>query len=214
MENIGKDGYAPLKSTLPQAIGIQNFFLRGVRKSVVDMLQRFGARNVLDVCSGGGTLAHMLRQQGMTVQAVDASPTMADYSRTRYGIITKVMEAEKLNYHEQFDAAIIGMSLHELGEQQREEVWNHIEEAVKTTGIVIAVDYTAPPAGFLNRLVQNMVTLDESTFDAVSPGHYPDYTKFMAEGGLLSWLQKHKGYLHEQRTHMFGNIAVVAVMKQ
>lgn len=213
MENIGKDGYAPLKSTLPQAIGIQNFFLRGVRKSVVDMLQRFGARNVLDVCSGGGTLAHMLRQQGMTVQAVDASPTMADYSRTRYGIITKVMEAEKLNYHEQFDAAIIGMSLHEMGEQQREEVWNHIEEAVKTTGIVIAVDYTAPPAGFLNRLVQNMVTLDESTFDAVSPGHYQDYTKFMAEGGLLSWLQKHKGYLHEQRTHMFGNIAVVAVMK-
>ena len=213
MESLNKDNYAPLKAELPKAIGIQNFFLKGVRNSVVEMLQKFGAHNVLDVCSGGGALAHMLRERGMTVQAVDASPTMADYSRSRYGIITKVMEAEKLPFHEQFDAAIIGMTLHEMGDQQREEVWSHIEDAVKNTGIIIAVDYTAPPAGFMNRLVQNMVTLDEATFDAVSPGHYPDYKKFMAEGGLVSWLQKHKGYFHEERTHMFGNVAVVAVMK-
>ncbi|MDH5182397.1 MAG: class I SAM-dependent methyltransferase [Gammaproteobacteria bacterium] len=213
MEGTSTDNYAPVKSALPWAIGIQNFFLRRVRHSVLDMLQRIGARTVLDVCSGGGALAYMIQQRGMSVQAVDGSPTMAEYSRSQYGIIPKVARAEALPYHQQFDAAVIGMTLHELGEEQREQVWQRVEDAVKNTGIIIAVDYTVPPPSVINNMLSKLTTLDESNFDTVNPGHYQDYQRFMAAGGLVPWLQKRKGYFYDERTHLFGNIAVVAVMK-
>ncbi|MBD3671869.1 MAG: class I SAM-dependent methyltransferase [Gammaproteobacteria bacterium] len=213
MESVQMDPYAEQKSLLPKAIRIQNLFLRNVRRSVVDMLQRYGATDVLDACSGGGALAHMIGTRGMKVQAVDRSPTMADYSRSHYGILTKVALIESLKFRERFDAAVIGMTLHELSEGQREEVWQGLEQAVKNTGVIIAVDYTTPPAGLLNEMFGKLLRLDEATFETVNPGHYEDYVRFMQQGGLLGWLEQRGEYIHSLSTHLMGNIAVAVVMK-
>lgn len=213
MEAIQQDNYSSLEATLPKSMWLQNLMLRGARNSVLDMLQKCGAHTVLDVCSGAGVLAHMIQQRGMRVQAVDGSPAMAGLAKSRYGILSRVIEAQKMNYHRQFDAAVIGLALHEMDEESRQLVWQRMAEAVKNTGIIIVIDYAVPEqATLLSSLAARAISADERSFEAHQPGHHHNYQAFMQDGGLLAWLKRRNSHFYQVRHHLFDNLVVAAVV--
>jgi len=213
METIHTDNYASLETALPRTQWLQNLMLRGARNSVLEMLQKCGAHSVLDVCSGAGVLAHMIQQRGMKVQAVDGSPTMAGLARSRYGILSRVIEAQKMNYQRQFDAAVIGLALHEMDEESRQLVWQRMAEAVKNTGIIIAIDYALPEQPtLLSNLTGRVIAADERSFEGRHPQHHQNYQAFMQDGGLLAWLKRRNSHFYQVRHHLFNNLVVAAVV--
>ena len=213
MEALHKDNYQALGEVLPRTLWLQNLMLRGARHSVLDMLQKSGAHTVLDVCSGAGVLAHMIQQRGIQVQAVDGSATMASLAKSRYGIISRVIEAQSMNYHRQFDAAVIGLALHEMDEASRNAVWRRMSEAVKNTGLIIAVDYSVPEHSTLfSSLAGKLIEADERSFNGHHPEHYRNYQQFILGGGLVGWLKQRNSHFYQVRNHLFGKLAVAAVV--
>ena len=151
---------------------------------VVDLLKPRAAEKILDLGCGDGALTLKLKELGVEVHGVDASPGMVAAAIAR-GISAEVMAGEQLKFNSQFDAVFSNAALH----------WMKNPEAV-----IAGVNKALVPGGrFVGELggqgnIQALVSAMEAVFrnhpefgSFVNPWYFPspsEYTSVLESGGF------------------------------
>lgn len=202
------DPYRPLAQSLKSGDVINRWILLRPRRRIVRLLK---GQRVLDVCCGTGNLTAMLVAAGCRVVGVDSSPTMLSNARQkRMAAEFKQTDAAQLPFHQEFDAAVISLALHEMQPQVREKVWESMRRAVRPGGRLIALDFAVPRRNSLSaRLAGRLVDQDERGMLDIHPEHYANFQEFMRSGGLLSWIQKQGQPVSAEYRYWGGTLAVV-----
>ena len=202
------DPYRSIEQSLKFGDVVNRWILSRPHRRIVQLLK---SQRVLDVCCGTGNLTAMLAAAGSQVVGVDSSPTMLSHARQKHiAADFKQMDAAQLPFNNEFDAAVIGIALHEMPPQVREKVWESMRRAVHPTGRLIALDFAVPVRNsLLSVIASSLIERDERGFIGVHPEHYTNFKQFMRNGGLLSWIQERSQPLEAEYRYLGGTIAVV-----
>ncbi|HEY3312881.1 MAG TPA: class I SAM-dependent methyltransferase [Anaerolineales bacterium] len=204
----GFDPYQPLEQSLKFGDTLNRWILWQPRQKIARLL---AGQRVLDVCCGTGNLSAMLVAAGCQVTGVDSSPTMLSHARGK-GLQAEFqqMDATGLPFRQEFDAAVIGLALHEMPAPVREKVWEMMRLAVRPNGRLLALDYAAAlKDSFAARLAARLIDQDEREFLKIYAEHYYNFQKFMQDGGLPGWVRKQGQTLQADYRFLGGTVAVV-----
>ncbi len=86
-------------------------FVPALGQPVLDLLQPRPGERILDLGCGDGVLTQRLAETGAEVVGVDSSENMVAAARQR-GLDTRVMDATKLTFDQEFDAVFSNAALH------------------------------------------------------------------------------------------------------
>jgi ubiquinone/menaquinone biosynthesis C-methylase UbiE len=125
------------------------------------------------------------------------------------------MDAADLPYRDEFDAAVIGIALHEMPPQVREKVWESMRRTVHPAGRLVALDFAVPQQNNLfARIAGGLIERDERSFLNIFPEHYANFQEFMRSGGLLAWVKEQGLPVEAEYRFWGGTIAVVILDNQ
>ncbi|WP_330926100.1 class I SAM-dependent methyltransferase [Candidatus Sororendozoicomonas aggregata] len=86
-------------------------FVAGYGSPVVKLLNPQHNERILDLGCGDGALTKEIKKAGAVVHGVDSSPDMIEAAKTR-GLSASVVNGEKLNFSNEFDAVFSNAALH------------------------------------------------------------------------------------------------------
>ena len=169
-------------------------WLRSAKKKIVQDCLRLNLSRVLDVGCGTGTLAGMLREEGIQAVGLDPSPGMIRVSRgiSRGSFALVRGRGEGLPFSSgSFHGVIFSMVIHESPPSQRKEMLGEALRVLDPRGTLFILDYHCPStasgraAGAIEYLVERIVGGE----------HFRNYRRFMKEGALPRLL----GHLPRER---------------
>ncbi|AGA35303.1 putative type 11 methyltransferase [Thioalkalivibrio nitratireducens DSM 14787] len=132
---MSDDRYREIARSLQTMGWLQDALLRQARKRVVEHLRKRGVVTALDAGCGAGTLSRYLSDAGMSVIAVDRSPAMLELAGRRASH-AQCLQADlsRLSLSRPVDGAVVALSLHEMTESQRVEVWRALQRLTRHGG--------------------------------------------------------------------------------
>ncbi len=206
------DPYQPLAEGLKFGDVVNRLILLRARQKIVQLLK---GQRVLDVCCGTGNLTAMLVAAGCQVVGVDASPTMLSYAQRKdIAAAFQLTDAARLPFDREFDAAVIGIALHEMSQNVRESVWASMRRAVRPRGRLIALDFAVPRHnGVRARIASSLISQDERSFLKIHREHYETFQEFMSGGGLPVWIRE-RGEAVEAGYDFWGGAIVLVVCRR
>jgi trans-aconitate methyltransferase len=95
----------------PESYARNARFVSDLGSPVMELLAPLPGERILDLGCGDGVLTRKLVDMGCEVVAVDASPAFVEAAR-KLGLDARVMYAEELPFHEEFDAVFSNAVLH------------------------------------------------------------------------------------------------------
>lgn len=207
---MSDDRYREIARSLRTMGWLQDALLRRARKRVVEHLRDRGAATVLDAGCGAGTLSRYLSDAGLSAIAVDRSPAMLALARRR-APHAQCLRADltRLVLGQPVDGAVVALSLHEMTEDRRVEVWSALQRLTRRNGPLVLMDYTPPTRHALSRLAGWIIHMDERGLDRFDPGHFQNFKGFLARGGAHGWLQRQGQTIVADDRFLFGNLAVL-----
>lgn len=202
------DPYQPLAERLGFSDVINRLILLSPRRKIVQLLK---GQRVLDVCCGTGNLTGMLAAAGCQAVGVDGSPTMLSYAqRKRIPAEFQRLDATRLPFNREFDAAVISIALHEMPPHARDKVWASMRRAVRPRGRLIALDFAIPrTASLLASIARSIMEQDERSLITIHREHYENFQEFMQSGGLRAWIQERGESVETEYDFWGGTVAVV-----
>jgi ubiquinone/menaquinone biosynthesis C-methylase UbiE len=203
------DPYQYLGENLGSADAFNRWLLSRPRQRIVQLLK---GQHVLDVACGTGNLTAMLVAAGCHAVGVDSSATMLSQARRKQiAAEFRHMDAARLPFNGDFDAAVISIALHETSLQVRELVWESMLRAVRLGGRLVVLDYTVPQRStLLARIAGTLVEQDERSMLSIHPEHYRNFQEFMRKGGLHAWMQE-RSQPPQAEYHFWGGIVALVV---
>jgi len=212
-------------ATDPYSIGskaydflIEPFLARIKLLTVRILLKNFNKSydvHILEVACGTGTLSHLLAKKGFNVFALDKSYSMIKHAQNKIddsciGRVTAIHgdAATMPFYSASFDAVIMQLGLHEMGNNIRSDCGQEIIRIAKKNAVFLFFDF-APT----NKLSFSKFILTIIEFIA-GKDHYRNGRRFIKKGGILSFLENLN--LEVIKTHMFfnGNICLAIARKR
>ena len=208
----GNDPYQPLAQNLNCGDAINGLLLSRPRRRIAQLLR---GQRVLDLCCGTGSLTAMLAAVGCQAIGIDGSPTMLSFAQRKYSDVKfQLMDATRLPFDREFDAAVISLALHEMPAHIRDQVWDSMRRAVRPQGRLIALDYAIPRSkGIWARVARSLVEQDERSFLTIHREHYQNFQEFMQNGGLSTWVQKREEALETEYNYWGGTIAIMVCQR-
>ena len=100
----------------PKDYGKSADFVPALGRPVIELLAPQAGEKILDVACGDGILTKELVEQGFDVTGVDASAEMVAAAQAN-GVNALQMDAERLTFHEAFDAVMSNAALHWMSDQ-------------------------------------------------------------------------------------------------
>jgi ubiquinone/menaquinone biosynthesis C-methylase UbiE len=188
-------------------------WFRSVKKKIVEECLRLNLSRVLDVGCGTGTLAGMLRKEGIQTVGLDPSPGMIRASRgnSRGSFALVRGRGEGLPFSSgSFHGVIFSMVIHENPPSRRREMMEDALRVLDPGGTLFILDYHRPStvsgraAGVIEYLVEWVVGGE----------HFRNYRRFMQEGALTAFL----AHLPRERVHwepvFYGSMALVRISRE
>jgi ubiquinone/menaquinone biosynthesis C-methylase UbiE len=202
------DPYEPLAQSLKRGDAVNGFLLSRPRRRIVQLLK---GQRVLDVGCGTGSLTAMLAAAGCQVVGVDSSPTMLSFAqRKRIAAEFQLVDATRLPFDREFDAAVISIALHEMPPPAREKVWASMRRALRPQGRLIALDFTVSQStGLLARIARSLIEQDERSLLTIHREHYENFQEFMRKGGLRAWIRERNESVESEYDFWGGTLAVM-----
>jgi len=171
--------------------------------------------HILEVACGTGTLSHLLSKKGFNVFALDKSYSKIKHAQNKIddsciGKVTAIHgdAATMPFYSASFDAVIMQLGLHEMGNNIRRDCGWEIIRVAKNNAVFLFFDF-APT----NKLSFSKFILTIIEFIA-GKDHYRNGRRFIKDGGILSFLEDLN--LEVIKTHRFfsGNICLAIARKR
>jgi trans-aconitate methyltransferase len=103
--------------------------------AVLELLSPRAGERILDIGCGEGSLTEQIAAAGTTVVGVDASAEMAAAARAR-GLDARVIDAERLPFEHEFDAAFSNAALHWV--RDHDAMLDGVHRALKPGGRFVA----------------------------------------------------------------------------
>ncbi len=202
------DPYQPLAQGLKFGDALNRWVLSRPRQRIVQLLK---GQRVLDVCCGTGNLTAMLVAGGCQAVGVDGSPTMLSHAQSKHiAARFQLMDATRLPFNREFDAAVISIALHEMPPRVREQVWASMRRAVRPQGRLIALDFAVPRHSSLSaRIASSLIEQDERSLLAIHREHYENFQEFMRNGGLRAWIRERGETVEAEYDFWGGTVAMV-----
>jgi ubiquinone/menaquinone biosynthesis C-methylase UbiE len=206
--NPNHDAYAPLAERLRSGDAVNGWLVSRPRRRIAQLLK---GQRVLDVGCGTGTLTAMLAAAGCQAVGVDGSPTMISFAQRKHiPAEFRLIDATRMPFDREFDAAVISLALHEMPPHVRELVWDSMRRAVRPQGRLITLDFTVPRRNNLfARIARSLIERDERSFVTVHREHYENFSEFMRNGGLRAWIQTRREPLESEYDYLGGTLAVM-----
>lgn len=210
-EQPAKDGYKPLSRLLVMMDAFNRIAISGPRKGVVQ-LAGSPRQRVLDVGCGTGRLTRQLTRAGHDVVGIDSSPGILNRAIEKGHAEYQLMDATCMAYANEFDVAVIGLALHVMSSETREQVWQKMHEGVRPGGMLIALDFSIPrQQTAYSRFIRRVIEMDESHFRRSVWSHYDNYLQFMRQSGLRGWIRYVGDEILAEHNCLGGNVEVIAV---
>jgi ubiquinone/menaquinone biosynthesis C-methylase UbiE len=188
-------------------------WFRSVKKKIVEECLRLNIFRVLDVGCGTGTLAAMLRKEGIQTVGLDPSPGMirvsSGISRDSFALVRGRGEGLPFSCGS-FHGVIFSMVFHENPISRRREMLDEALRVLDPRGTLFILDYHKPST-FSGRAAAILEYLVERV---VGGEHFRNYRRFMEEGTLGDLL----GHLPPERLRwepvFHGSMALVRIRKE
>ncbi len=125
------------------------------QKRAMKVLAPQPGENILDLCSGTGRVASWIARavgEEGEVLGMDASKSMVEFAKRRYGELKKVVFLHKdvtkpWDYQNYFDGIFASYAIHELPEKKRVEVFEYSFRALKEKGRMVIADFNPQVSG-------------------------------------------------------------------
>jgi len=162
-------------------------WLRSIKNQIVQECLRLKLSRVLDVGCGTGTLAGMLRKEGIQAVGLDPSPGMIRVSRKisqgSFGLVRG--RGELLPFSSgAFHGVVFSMIIHENPPSRRKEILEEALRVLGPRGTLIILDYHKPSTASAQaaRMIEYLAEW------VVGGEHFRNYRQFMEEGALPGFL--------------------------
>lgn len=211
VEQPVKDEYRPISRLLATLDAFNRIAVSGPRNGVVQLISS-PKQKIVDVGCGTGRLARQLTKAGHEVVGIDSSPGILDRAIEKGQAEYQLLDATDMAFANEFDVAVISLTLHTMPSDIREQVWQKIHKAVRKGGMLIALDFSIPPQKTpYSRFIRRVIDMDESYYRKSVWSHYQNYLQFMQRGGLLGWIRHTGDEILAKRYYLGGNIGVIGV---
>lgn len=210
------DRYEHVAAMLTKHGWLLDLILRNTRKCMVEVLKKRNVKHVLDACCGSGTLSRYLKDSGIQVTGVDASPSMLALARQKAPGV-RFIEADMTVFAmeesgKSVDAAVIALALHEMNEELRVKVWRDVKRATNEGGVIVVADFAIPAKkGLFARISGKSIWNKEKSIGEHDPGHFESFQEFIKNGGIKNWLISHDEAIVGEQYFLWGNIGVLTV---
>jgi SAM-dependent methyltransferase len=158
-------------------------WLRPIKKQIVQECLRLNLSRILDVGCGTGTLAGMLRKEGIHAVGLDPSPGMIrvshGISRGSFALLRGRGEAPPFSSGA-FQGVIFSRVFHENHPCRRRKMLEEALRVLDPRGTLFILDYHKPstPSGQTARMFEYLVEW------GAGGDHFRNYRQFMEEGAL------------------------------
>lgn len=141
---------------------------KGFRKTLIDFANPRKGEQVLDVCSGTGTLTSLIAERvgssGMVI-GVDLSVRMIRIAREKVkdlAVTFQRADTESLPFAEgMFDKSFLSLGLHEMPQIARRNTLREIYRTLKPGGKLFVLDHSLPNGVFPRLVIKALVKLLE-----------------------------------------------------
>ena len=181
-------------------------YLKSVRKKIMNIVKKYGCKNVIDLGCGTGEQCRMLFNEGMKVVGVDASLHMINYARKVSSAGTKYLVSDILSLDTKkiFDCAILSFVLHGNTMEEQEKILEKAKEMTKN-GIVIIADY-GEAENIKGKVINVMIKIIEGMAEQA---HSRNYRLYVKNGGLRRLMKGQE--MLEQYSFYGGVIRIVVI---
>lgn len=208
---MGKDAYRRLSL-------VYDIFLermgRDVRSLAFNMFPPRQTMRVLEVGCGTGTLLDVYRRSQCQLFGIDASPSMLNIARRRFGDTAdlRLGDATEMPYKSStFDLVVCMLVLHEMDHSTRMSVIDEIKRVLKSNGRIIIIDFHAGRPRFVEGWGMKIIILLAEL--AAGRTHFLNYRHFMTINGLPT-LISNSGLNIEQEKLVFGETVALYRLNQ
>ena len=177
-------------------------FLRSTHNDMVDILQKHGCHEVLDLCCGTGLFVGKAQGAGLNPLGVDLSKDMLRVARTNFPE-AKLIECDGTSLpmrNGSFDAVTISFALHEKPREVALDITQEAIRLVRKGGLLVVADYRCTTerkaffAGWVIKFVEYMAGKDHNTY----------FKDFMRRGGSEAFFLEAGLDATRRTTHMSG----------
>ena len=181
--------------------------VRRLKEKVASYVQTHDLFPALDICCGTGTQCQILGNKNPDVYGLDIDLSMVGYASEKYPQ-RKFICADAIHVpfkDHSFKGVLISFSLHDKTSEIQEKIWDEIQRLLDPEGAVVFVDFENP---------WNMGSRVGSVFsfmiERIAGGeHFKNNRRFLEEGGLRAFIQRHRLVEIERFNIEMGSIAVV-----
>ena len=173
---------------------LYDFFLHSiihkVRKKISEIIDQYGADNIIDICCGtGNQLKHLHNKGYKNITGVDISASMLKQAeKSPIKGKCKNQDAAALKFEaETFDAGIIGFALHEKSIETAHEILKETKRVLKPNGLLIILDYNQE-----NEVPWHIREIVRIIERFAGKEHYKNYKQYQKVGGLDMLMNKNK----------------------
>jgi len=191
-------------------------FVSKYGEEVIGLLSPKMGEEILDLGSGTGDLAEIIRQKGAVVTGIDNSKEMIEAARQKYPLIDfQVKSATSFSFDKKFDAVFSNAVLHWVLEKEKAvtQIYNclkangrfvaefggkgnvgHIVHALKTALIKNGYsEHSKKEIWYFPSLSEYASLLEQNNFRVIFATHFDRETLLKDDNGIKNWL------------HMFGS---------
>ncbi len=143
--------------------------IKGVRKYISNLISNSSSLEILDLCTGTGSLAlKFATKNGHNITGIDLSEAMLiqAHKRNKFSNL-RFMKGDATNLpfdDSNKDICSISFGLHDMPQEIRLEAFNEMVRFVKPTGYLIVADYNRPKNSLLQNLYFKLTAVYESEF--------------------------------------------------
>ena len=182
-------------------------FVKGIKNRVAFYFQAYELFPALDICCGTGIQCHILGNINAQVYGLDIDPKMVDYASVKYPQRTFVC-ADAVNIplkDHSFKGVLISFSLHDKTPETQEKIMNEAQRLLYPEGAFVFVDFENPWNARSKR--GSMISY---LIERIAGGeHFRNNRRFLEQGGLRAFIQRHRLVEIERYNIEIGAIAIV-----